>query len=47
MRLRFYEGERSWWAPLTSSTVDLDRSDALANQMTHFAAVIRGEETPV
>jgi len=47
MRLRFYEGERSWWAPLTSSTVELDRSDPLANQITHFAAVIRGEEAPI
>lgn len=47
MRLKVYEGERSWWAPLTSSTIDLDRSDPLANQITHFAAVIRGEQHPV
>lgn len=47
MRLKVYEGERSWWAPLTSSTVELDRSDPLANQITHFAAVIRGEQEPI
>ncbi|WP_420123271.1 Gfo/Idh/MocA family protein [Nakamurella sp.] len=47
MRLRVYEGERSWWAPLTSSVVDLDRSDPLANQIAHFAAVIRGEQQPI
>lgn len=46
-RLRVYEGERSWWAPLTSSVVDLDRSDPLANQIAHFAAVIRGEQQPI
>ena len=47
MRLRVYEGVPSWWEPLTSSTIDLDRSDPLANQITHFAAVIRGEVQPV
>lgn len=47
MRLRVYEGVPSWWEPLTSSTIDLDRSDPLANQITHFAAVIRGEAAPV
>ncbi len=47
MRLKVYEGKRSWWEPLTSSTIELDRSDPLANQITHFVAVIRGEEEPV
>ena len=47
MRLKVYAGEQSWWAPLTSSTIDLARSDPLANQITHFAAVIRGEVQPV
>jgi predicted dehydrogenase len=47
MRLKVYEGTRSWWEPLTSSTVDVERSDPLANQITHFAAVIRGAEQPV
>ena len=47
MRLKVYEGTPSWWAPLTSSSIDLDRSDPLANQITHFAAVIRGEQPPI
>ena len=47
MRLKVFEGERSWWAPLTTSTEDVGRSDPLANQVTHFAAVIRGEVQPV
>jgi predicted dehydrogenase len=47
MRLKVYEGERSWWQPFESSTVALERSDPLANQIEHFAAVIRGEVDPV
>lgn len=47
MRLKVYEGAPSWWEPLTSSTIDLQRTDPLANQITHFAAVIRGEQQPV
>jgi predicted dehydrogenase len=47
MRLKVYEGERSWWQPFESSTVDLERSDPLANQVEHFAAVIRGEVEPI
>jgi predicted dehydrogenase len=47
MRLTVYEGERSWWQPFETSTVPLERSDPLANQIEHFAAVIRGETTPV
>jgi len=46
MRLRVYEGMRSWWEPLASSVVDIDRTDPLANQIAHFAAVIRGAEQP-
>ena len=47
MRLKVYEAERSWWQPFESSTIELERSDPLANQVEHFAAVIRGEATPV
>jgi predicted dehydrogenase len=47
MRLKIYGGERSWWQPFESSTVDLERSDPLANQIEHFAAVIRGEAEPI
>jgi predicted dehydrogenase len=47
MRLSVYEGERSWWQPFTTSTVEFERSDPLANQIDHFAAVIRGEAEPI
>jgi predicted dehydrogenase len=47
MRLRVFPGARSWWEPFETSTVDLERSDPLANQIEHFAAVIRGEAAPV
>jgi predicted dehydrogenase len=47
MRLKVYPGARSWYTPFDSSVVDVDRSDPLANQVTHFAQVIRGEADPV
>jgi predicted dehydrogenase len=47
MRLTVYEGERSWWQPFEVSTVELERSDPLANQIGHFAAVIRGGVEPI
>src|SRR3954453_16193023 len=47
MRLKVYEDERSWWRPFESSTVAFERSDPLANQVEHFAAVIRGAVDPV
>jgi predicted dehydrogenase len=47
MRLKVYPGERSWCTPFDSSVVDVDHSDPLANQITHFVQVIRGEAAPV
>jgi predicted dehydrogenase len=47
MRVRVYRGARSWFEPFDSSAADIDRSDPLANQIEHFAAVIRGEARPV
>lgn len=47
MRLRTYPAKRSWWEPFETSVVDIDRSDPLANQVDHFAAVIRGEAAPI
>lgn len=47
MRVRTFPGERSWYEPLHRSTVSLDRTDPLANQIEQFAAVIRGEQEPV
>jgi predicted dehydrogenase len=47
MRLKVYPGARSWYTPCDSSVVAVERSDPLANQITHFAQVIRGEAAPV
>jgi predicted dehydrogenase len=47
MRLRIFPGKRSWYEPFENSTVPLDRTDPLANQIAHFAAVIRGEAEPI
>jgi predicted dehydrogenase len=47
MRLKVFAGKRSWWEPFDTSTETVDRSDPLANQVTHFAEVIRGEAQPV
>ncbi len=47
MRLRVHPGARSWWEPFETSTVEVDRSDPLARQVEHFAAVSRGEAEPL
>jgi predicted dehydrogenase len=47
MRLKIFEGERSWWEPFTTSTESVERSDPLAGQVNHFAEVIRGEAEPI
>ena len=47
MRLKVFVGKPSWWEPLETSTIEVDRSDPLANQIVHFAAVIRGEAEPI
>jgi predicted dehydrogenase len=47
MRLEVRQGEGSWLQPFESSTAEIERSDPLANQIEHFAAVIRGEAEPI
>jgi predicted dehydrogenase len=47
MRLRTYPGTRSWWEPFAEETVPVERRDPLAEQVAHFAAMIRGEAEPV
>jgi len=47
MRLKVFPGQRSWWEPFDTSIEPVDRSDPLANQIRHFAAVIRGDEAPI
>ena len=45
MRLKYYEkdADRSWFKPFRTRTEAVQRDDPLANQIEHFAAVIRGE----
>jgi predicted dehydrogenase len=47
MRVHTYTGEHSWYVPFESTTATPDRSDPLAEQVAHFAAVIRGEAQPI
>jgi predicted dehydrogenase len=49
MRLRYYESdaERSWFKPYRTRTERVERADPLAQQVEHFAAVIRGEAEPL
>jgi predicted dehydrogenase len=49
MRLRYYESkeDRSWYKPFRTRTETVERTDPLANQIEHFAAVIRGEAEPL
>jgi predicted dehydrogenase len=47
MRVKVFPGKRSWWEPFDTSTETVDRGDPLANQVTHFAEVIRGEAQPI
>ena len=49
MRIKYYEKkeERSWWKPFRTRVEELTRKDPLAEQIEHFAAVIRGEAEPL
>jgi predicted dehydrogenase len=47
MRVKTFPAKRSWWEPFDISTESVERSDPLANQVTHFAAVIRGDAQPI
>ena len=49
MRLKYYERkeDRSWWKPFRTTVVEMKRKDPLAEQIEHFAAVIRGEVEPL
>ena len=47
LRLRLFPGKPSWHQPFEESMADIERSDPLANQIEHFAAVIRGRAEPV
>jgi predicted dehydrogenase len=49
MRIKYYERkeDRSWWKPFRTRVVELTRKDPLAEQIEHFAAVIRGDAEPL
>jgi len=49
MRIKYYERkeDRSWWKPFRTRVIELVRKDPLAEQIEHFAAVIRGEAEPL
>jgi predicted dehydrogenase len=49
LRVKYYEKEeeRSWWKPFRARVIALERLDPLAEQIEHFAAVIRGEAKPL
>ena len=49
MRLTTYAGKasRSWFQPFQTRTLAVERVDPLAAQVTHFAALIRGEAKPL
>lgn len=42
-----HPAERSWWAPISATSVPQDFSDPLVNQIEHFAEVIAGSAEPV
>jgi predicted dehydrogenase len=46
LELSRYEGERGWYAPLSSKRIDVEYVDPLVTQMRHFARVIQGQERP-
>lgn len=46
-RVYHYEGERSWFAPLTLTALPRTDVDPLVRQLAHFCAVIRREVAPI
>jgi predicted dehydrogenase len=47
MRLKTFPAKRSWFEPFDTATEAVDPTDPLANQIKHFAEVIRGEAQPI
>ncbi len=49
MRMKTYPRpqDRSWWTPFHTRTVEMVRTDPIAQQMEHFGAVVRGEVAPL
>ena len=47
LRVKVFPAKPSWDQPFDERTEEIERSDPLANQIEHFAAVIRGREDPI
>ena len=47
MRVKIFEGKRSWWEPFATSTESVDRTDPLTNPVKHFDDFIRGAAEPI
>lgn len=47
MRLWTHQGKRSWWHPISATTMPRDAADPLVNQIIHFTDVIKGNATPL
>lgn len=41
------DGEPGWYSPLHARQVDVTPADPYANQIAHFAQVVRGETEPI
>lgn len=46
LRLRTYEGQASWFAPLATTRQPVPEADPIRRQLAHFCAVLRGEAAP-
>jgi predicted dehydrogenase len=47
LRLWRHEGGKSWWNPISATSMPRASADPLINQIDHFADVIRGIATPL
>ena len=47
LRVRTYAGTPSWWEPLESDTIPVQRRDPLQVQLEHFCDVVRGRARPL
>ena len=47
MTLWTHKGDRSWWNPISATSMPRTTSNPLENQIAHFAAVVAGDEQPL
>lgn len=46
LRLRTYDGQASWFEPLSTTRLQVPQADPIRRQLAHFCAVLRGEQAP-